>query len=146
GAFAGGEYERMKESVLDELRRHFRPEFLNRVDEIIVFHSLTEEDLKHIVDIQLERLRERLAERHITITLDDAAKTHLVRVGYDQTYGARPLKRAIQKEIETPLARLILQGNIKDGQAILVGYDASRGELDFKTTDGAAETAATRGD
>jgi ATP-dependent Clp protease ATP-binding subunit ClpB len=146
GAFAGGEYERMKEAVLDELRHHFRPEFLNRVDEMIVFHSLTEEDLKRIVDIQLERLRERLAERHITITLDDAAKTHLVRAGYDPTYGARPLKRAIQKEIETPLARLILQGTVKDGQQLMVGYDGGKGELDFKTTDGAAETAAIRGD
>jgi ATP-dependent Clp protease ATP-binding subunit ClpB len=146
GAFAGGEYERMKATVLDELRRHFRPEFLNRVDEIIVFHGLTEEDLKQIVEIQLERLRERLAERHITITLDDAAKTHLVRTGYDPTYGARPLKRAIQKEIETPLARLILQGTVKDGQTVLIGYNGSRGELDFKTADGAAETAATRGD
>ena len=146
GAFAGGEYERMKATVLDELRRHFRPEFLNRVDEIIVFHSLTEEDLKQIVEIQLERLRERLAERHVTITLDDAAKTHLVRTGYDPTYGARPLKRAIQKEIETPLARLILQGTVKDGQTVLIGYNGSRGELDFKTADGAAETAATRGD
>jgi ATP-dependent Clp protease ATP-binding subunit ClpB len=146
GAFAGGEYERMKESVLDELRRHFRPEFLNRVDEIIVFHSLTEEDLKRIVDIQLERLRERLAERHITIRLDDAARTHLVRAGYDPTYGARPLKRAIQKEIETPLARLILQGSVRDSQNVLVSYNTGRGELDFKTVDGAAETAATSGD
>jgi len=146
GAFTGAEYERMKETVLDELRHHFRPEFLNRVDEIIVFHSLAEEDLKRIVDIQLERLRERLAERHITISLDDAAKTHLVRTGYDPTYGARPLKRAIQKEIETPLARLILQGTVKDNQAIIVGYDAAKGDLDFKTVDGAAGTAATRGD
>jgi len=146
GAFAGGEYERMKEAVLDELRRHFRPEFLNRVDEIIVFHSLTEDDLKRIVDIQLERLRERLAERHITLTLDDAAKTHLVHTGYDPTYGARPLKRAIQKEIETPLARLILQGTIRDNQKVIVTYNGSRGELDFRTTDAAAGTASTRGD
>jgi len=127
-AFSGAEYERMKETVLDELHHHFRPEFLNRVDEMIVFHSLTEEDLKRIVDIQLERLRERLAERYVTITLDDAAKTHLFRTGYDPTYGARPLKRAIQKEIETPLARLILQGTVNN--QVMVGYDASKGGLD----------------
>ncbi len=75
------------------------------MDEIIVFHALSEEHLKQIVDIQLERLRARLAERHIALELTDAAREHLVRTGYDPTYGARPLKRAIQKEMETPLAR-----------------------------------------
>ena len=100
----------MKEAVLDEMRQHFRPEFLNRVDEIIVFHALTEEHLKQIVEIQLERLRARLAERHITLELTDAARRHLVRTGYDPRYGARPLKRAIQKEIENPLGRLLLKG------------------------------------
>ena len=91
----------MKEAVLEELRQHFRPEFLNRVDEIIVFHALSKEHLKKIVDIQLGRLRQRLEERHITLELTDAAREHLVRVGYDPAYGARPLKRTIQKEIET---------------------------------------------
>src|SRR5207245_9665187 len=106
GAFAGHEYELMKEAVLEELRHSFRPEFLNRVDEIIVFHALSEAHLMQIVDIQLERLRARLVERHIEIKLTDAARTHLVRSGYDPVYGARPLKRAIQKQIETPLGRL----------------------------------------
>ncbi|HEX8985918.1 MAG TPA: ATP-dependent chaperone ClpB, partial [Bryobacteraceae bacterium] len=101
GGFAGHEYERMKDTVLEEMRRHFRPEFLNRVDETIVFHSLAEEHLKQIVEIQLGRLRARLAERHVRLELTDAARTHLVRSGYDPNYGARPLKRAIQKEIET---------------------------------------------
>src|SRR5262249_36445979 len=105
GAFEGLNYERMKEAVIEEMQRHFRPEFLNRVDEIIVFHSLTEDNLKQIVDIQLRRLSERLAERHITLELTDSAKGHLVRVGYDPNYGARPLKRAIQKEVETALGR-----------------------------------------
>ena len=97
----------------------FRPEFLNRVDEIITFHRLTEEQLKQIVDIQLQTLRARLAERHIELTLSDSAREHLVQVGYDPAYGARPLKRAIQKEVETPLARKIVSGEVRDGQKVL---------------------------
>jgi ATP-dependent Clp protease ATP-binding subunit ClpB len=131
GAFEGEGYEMMKGAVLEEMRRHFRPEFLNRVDEIIVFHALSEEHLKRIVDIQLERLRERLAERHITIKLTDEARTHLVRVGYDAAYGARPLKRAIQKEVETPMARLILRGEVRDGQTVDIDYDPVRAEMTF---------------
>jgi ATP-dependent Clp protease ATP-binding subunit ClpB len=141
GAFAGEGYERMKEAVLDEMRQHFRPEFLNRVDEVIVFHALTEDNLKQIVDIQLSRLRQRLAERHIQIELTDEAKTHLVQTGYDPTYGARPLKRTLQKEIETPLGRLILQGKVRDGQTILVEYDSARGALTF-TLQGSQAAAA----
>jgi ATP-dependent Clp protease ATP-binding subunit ClpB len=132
----------MKEAVLEEVRRHFRPEFLNRVDEMIVFHSLTEDHLKQIVDIQLGRLRQRLAERHIELELTDSAKTHLVRSGYDQNYGARPLKRALQKEIETTLGRLILQGQVRDGQTVVVDYDAARGQLTFTPQVGASEKAA----
>ncbi|HWQ57221.1 MAG TPA: ATP-dependent chaperone ClpB [Bryobacteraceae bacterium] len=131
GAMAGYEYERMKEAVLEEMRHHFRPEFLNRVDEIIVFHALTEDELKQIVEIQLERLRARLADRHIAIELTDAARTHLVRTGYDPHYGARPLKRAIQKKIETPLGRLLLKGAIRDGQAVRADYDSSSDSLTF---------------
>jgi ATP-dependent Clp protease ATP-binding subunit ClpB len=131
GAFEGEAYEGMKQAVLDEMRRHFRPEFLNRVDEIIVFHALSEEHLKAIVDIQLAHLRARLAERHIQIELTDAARTHLVRTGYNPTYGARPLKRAIQKEVETQLARLILKGEVRDGQSVVVDYDAHQGALQF---------------
>jgi ATP-dependent Clp protease ATP-binding subunit ClpB len=131
GAFEGREYDQMKQAVLDEMRRHFRPEFLNRVDEVIVFHALSEEHLKEIVDIQLAQLRTRLAERHIQIELTDAARTHLVRTGYNPTYGARPLKRAIQKEVETQLARLILKGEVRDGQTVLVDYDAQLGALQF---------------
>ncbi len=131
GAFAGEGYERMKEAVLDEMRQHFRPEFLNRVDETIVFHALDEEHLKQIVLIQLKRLQERLADRRITLELTDAAKTHLVRVGYDPAYGARPLKRALQKEVENPLGRQILEGKIRDGQAVVVDFDGKQGELTF---------------
>ena len=108
----------------DELPRLFRPEFLNRVDEIIVFHRLTDEQLKRIVDIQLASLKARLAERHIELVLTDAARERLVKVGYDPAYGARPLKRAIQKEVETPLARKLVAGEVHDGQKIRV--DVSR--------------------
>ncbi|HEY3135261.1 MAG TPA: ATP-dependent chaperone ClpB [Blastocatellia bacterium] len=142
GQLQGDQYERMKESVLDAMRRHFRPEFLNRVDEIIVFHSLSEEDLKKIVEIQLDRLRARLVERRITLELTDEAKTHLAQTGYDPVYGARPLKRAIQREIETPLSRLILKGEVKDNS--LVRASLSGGEITFSTAPLAAEAEATR--
>jgi ATP-dependent Clp protease ATP-binding subunit ClpB len=126
-------FERMKETVLEEMRQHFRPEFLNRVDEIIVFHALSEDDLKQIVEIQTERLRARLAERHITLQMTDAARANLVRTGYDPHYGARPLKRAIQKKIETPLGRLLISGRVKDGQTVVVDADREAGDLRFET-------------
>ena len=140
GKLEGDSYERMKEQVLDSLREHFRPEFLNRVDEIIVFHSLTEDDLKQIVEIQLDRLRSRLAERRLTLELTDEAKAHLARSGYDPVYGARPLKRAIQREIETPLSRLILSGEVRDNSTIQV--DVANGQLNFTTQQHAAEAEA----
>jgi ATP-dependent Clp protease ATP-binding subunit ClpB len=133
GAFEGEEYRRMKDAVLAELRQAFRPEFLNRLDEIIVFHALSEEQLKQIVDIQLAGLRKRLEERHITIELSDGARTFLVRHGYDPNYGARPLKRAIQREIETPLAKRILAGEIHDGNRVLIEEDRAHSGLRFNT-------------
>jgi ATP-dependent Clp protease ATP-binding subunit ClpB len=142
GAFEGEAYERMKQAVLEEMRRHFRPEFLNRVDEIIVFHALSEEHLKQIVEIQLGYLRTRLAERHIQIELTDAARQYLVRIGYDPSYGARPLKRAIQKEVETPMARLILAGEVRDGQSILIDYDPNRKALQFNFQEEAVSAAS----
>jgi ATP-dependent Clp protease ATP-binding subunit ClpB len=132
GAFEGEEYRRMKDAVLVELRQAFRPEFLNRLDEIIVFHALTEEHLKEIVEIQLAGLRARLEERHVTLELTDEARTQLVRNGYDPTYGARPLKRAIQREIETPLAKLILSGEISNGQSIHIEKARSGDRLEFQ--------------
>ena len=131
GAFGSDEYERMKEAVLDELRRSFRPEFLNRVDETIVFHALSEEHLIEIVDIQVDYLRARLRDRHITIELTPEARRHLVRIGYDPAYGARPLKRVIQKQVETQLGFQLLEGKVRDGQHVLVDYDRNAGKLVF---------------
>jgi ATP-dependent Clp protease ATP-binding subunit ClpB len=130
GAFEGRGYEDMKSAVLGELRAAFRPEFLNRVDDIIVFHALDEEHLKQIVEIQLTGLRERLQERHITLELSDAAKRSLVKQGFDPVYGARPLKRSIQKQIETRLGRMIIKGELPDGSNLVVGADR-HGELTF---------------
>jgi ATP-dependent Clp protease ATP-binding subunit ClpB len=132
GAFEGEEYRRMKDTVLGELRQAFRPEFLNRLDEIIVFHALSEEHLKQIVEIQLAGLRARLEERHITLELSDAARTRLVRSGYDPTYGARPLKRAIQREVETPLAKRIVAGEIRDGESVWIDANSAGPGLAFR--------------
>jgi ATP-dependent Clp protease ATP-binding subunit ClpB len=117
---AGASYETMKAQVTGELRAHFRPEFLNRVDEIVVFHALGNEHLTKIVEIQLERLRTRLADRRITLTVTPAALSHLGQRGYDPVYGARPLKRLIQQEIETPMARQLIKGELRDGDTAVV--------------------------
>jgi ATP-dependent Clp protease ATP-binding subunit ClpB len=131
GDWKGDNYERMKRAVMEELRQGFRPEFLNRVDEIIVFHALSEEHLKDIVKIQLAGLSKRLAERNITLEFTDTALGWLVRNGYDPNFGARPLKRIIQREVETPLARKLIAGAIRDGQLVKVELNPLRGELDF---------------
>uniref|UniRef100_E6Q826 Protein disaggregation chaperone n=1 Tax=mine drainage metagenome TaxID=410659 RepID=E6Q826_9ZZZZ len=125
------DYSGMRATVLDELRAHFRPEFLNRVDEIVVFHALDRSQLAEIVEIQLARLRERLGQRRIAIELDDAAMQHIVSVGYEPAYGARPIKRTIQRELETPLSRKILAGDIHDGDSVRVGYDVPSERLTF---------------
>ncbi len=121
----------MRAQVLDALRREFRPEFLNRVDEIVVFHNLSREHLKAITTIQLRRLQSRLDERHITLQLTEAAREHLAATGYDPNYGARPLKRLIQKELETALGRLILKGDVKDGDTVTVDKEAKSEGLKF---------------
>jgi ATP-dependent Clp protease ATP-binding subunit ClpB len=113
-------YQRMREQVLEALRRQFRPEFLNRVDEVVVFRALSEAELGRIVEIQLEGLRRRLAERRISLEVTEVARNHLARVGYDPVYGARPLRRAIQREVETPVARLIVAGKLPDGGTVRV--------------------------
>ncbi len=134
GSTIGELYERMRDEVLGELRKVFRPEFLNRIDETIVFHALKESDLKRIIEIQLDRIRDRLTDRKITLTLTDAAKTHLVATGYDPVYGARPLKRALQRQIETALAKKMLGGEVRDGDTVRVDYDLAHDALTFTPT------------
>ncbi|MFN3871174.1 MAG: AAA family ATPase [Aquificaceae bacterium] len=129
------EFERAKERVLEELRYHFRPEFLNRIDEIIVFKPLTMKELLQIIDLLTAAINKRLAERNIRIELTYRAKEHLVKLGYDPAYGARPLKRALQKHLETPLANLIIKGEVKDGQRVLIDLSSS-GELLFNEEGG----------
>jgi len=124
----GGDKENAEE-VLRVLRHHFRPEFLNRVDDIVVFHALTREHIRKIVDVQLRRLSKRLEEKHIKVELTDAARDLLAEQGYDPTYGARPLKRVIQRRVLDPLAMEILSGNIREGSVVTV--DAERDQLSF---------------
>jgi ATP-dependent Clp protease ATP-binding subunit ClpB len=127
---AGHDFGDVQARVQEILRDHFRPEFLNRVDEIIVFRSLTREQIGAIVDIQVRRLQERLAERKVELRLTDAARTLLGERGWDPTYGARPLKRAIQRLVQDPLAVRLLQGEFGDGDTVEV--DAEGGQLSFR--------------
>jgi ATP-dependent Clp protease ATP-binding subunit ClpB len=123
-------YDAMKAAVMDEVGHHFRPEFINRIDDVVVFHPLGREHIRKIVDIQLGYLRDRLADRDIRIQLSDAARDKLATAGFDPVYGARPLKRAIQQQVENPLAQEILQGKFKPGDVIDVGV--SDDKLDFQ--------------
>jgi ATP-dependent Clp protease ATP-binding subunit ClpB len=129
GRTAIGARTAMEDKVKAELRKHFRPEFLNRVDDIIVFQNLDEDELAHIVDIQLNRLEKRLAQQQLTLDVDKSAKVLLAKEGYDPQFGARPLKRAIQEHLLDPLATKLLEGNFKPGEKIKVS--ANDGELEF---------------
>ncbi len=124
------QYEQMKAAVMDVVGTHFRPEFINRVDEVVVFHPLTREHIRLIVDIQLSYLHDRLADRDMRIHLSEAARDKLAEAGFDPVYGARPLKRAIQQQVENPLAQEILTGKFKPGDVIEVGVEDDR--LDFQ--------------
>ncbi|MFQ5884795.1 MAG: AAA family ATPase, partial [Thermoplasmata archaeon] len=135
-----GSYGAMKEKVLEALHLHFRPEFLNRVDDMVVFRTLTEEHLEAIVEIQVDRLQKRLEDRHIVLEISANVKKHLARVGYDPVYGARPLKRAIQRELETPIAKEILKGIIQDTNRVVAKME---GEQIVFRTDGARERSET---
>jgi ATP-dependent Clp protease ATP-binding subunit ClpB len=128
---AGGDPERMDRAVREELRRYFRPEFLNRVDEIIIFHALRREHIERIVDIQMARVQARLAERKMTLELTPKAKQKLAEEGYDPAYGARPLRRAIQRLIVDPLSLLVLEGKFQEGDRIRVDVGAD-GKLVFE--------------
>jgi ATP-dependent Clp protease ATP-binding subunit ClpB len=114
----GEETSAVREYVMAEVKLKFRPEFLNRIDDIILFHRLKRENMAAIVDIQMVRLQKLLTDRKITLKLDEAARTWLANRGYDPAYGARPLKRVIQKSVQDPLAELLLAGRIKDGDTV----------------------------
>ena len=120
-----------RNKVTDELKRHFRPEFLNRVDDIVIFHNLTQEHLAGIVGIQLSRFAERLAAQSITFSADDSAKLLLAEKGFDPVYGARPLKRVIQRELETLLSKKIIAGEIKEGSTVQA--TAKDGKIEVRT-------------
>src|SRR5262249_38503528 len=117
----GQDTDAVREEVMSVVRASFRPEFLNRVDEIILFHRLKRSDMARIVDIQMKNLAKLLEERKIAITLETAARDWLAAQGRDPAYGARPLKRVIQKSVQDPLAELILSGKIKDGDRVTIG-------------------------
>jgi ATP-dependent Clp protease ATP-binding subunit ClpB len=121
----GADVEDVRDLVLGEVRARFRPEFLNRIDEIILFRRLQEAQMGEIVRIQLKRLETLLQDRTITLSVDDRARAALAKLGYDPSYGARPLKRVIQKRVQDPLARAILEGRIKDGDAVTVSHDGN---------------------
>ena len=125
-----GNYDEMKASVMEIVSQHFRPEFINRIDDVVVFHPLGREHIRKIVDIQLGYLHDRLAERDMTIVLTDSARDRLAEAGFDPVYGARPLKRAIQQQIENPLAQEILQGKFQPGDTIEVCVD--KDHLEFQ--------------
>ena len=121
------QHEEMERRVNDALRAHFRPEFLNRLDETIIFHSLRREELRQIVSLQVDRLRSRLDERKLNLSISDDATDWLANAGYDPVYGARPLKRAIQRELETPIAKAILAGRYSDGSSVDVTIESGSG-------------------
>jgi ATP-dependent Clp protease ATP-binding subunit ClpB len=133
---AEGDEQQVREAVLEELRAHFKPEFLNRIDDVVIFHQLSREQIAQIIDVQLERLREMLKERNIVLVLDRSARELLARVGYDPSYGARPLKRAIQTLIQNPLAVKLLRGEILPGQTIKL--TATGDTMEFQTEVAAA--------
>ncbi|MEK7818081.1 MAG: AAA family ATPase, partial [Actinomycetota bacterium] len=140
----GESEEEMRERVSEAMKAHFKPEFLNRVDDIIIFHRLSQEQLRQIVDIQLRELAERLAERNIGIVLTDAAKNYLASEGYDPAYGARPLKRLIQKEIQDVLALKLLEAEFMEGQTVEVDFkDGGLVFIAVTTSDSAIEAEAS---
>ena len=110
----------MKEKLMTEVRKTFRPEFINRLDDIIVFHELAEEQIRSIVDLMVKELEKRIEERKLTIELTDAAKVWLSKTGFDPVYGARPLRRAVERYVENPISSMILRGEVKSGDKIMV--------------------------
>ena len=126
------DYEEMRRRVMDAVKAHFKPEFLNRVDELIIFHSLGLKEIKAIVEIQVKKLEQRLLEKRIQLKMTEKAKEWLAKEGFDPAYGARPLKRVIQKEIQDKLALMLLEGKFKEGDSIIAEVNERKGELVFR--------------
>jgi ATP-dependent Clp protease ATP-binding subunit ClpB len=121
--YGSEDYSRMRTMVMETLKENFKPEFLNRIDEIVIFHALPLEQIKHIVEIQLKTLEQRLGARHIGMEVSDKAREYIAREGYDPAYGARPLKRTIQRRIQDPLALMLLEGKFQEGDTVKVDID-----------------------
>jgi ATP-dependent Clp protease ATP-binding subunit ClpC len=124
----------MKGKILDEAKKHFRPEFLNRLDDLVVFHMLEKKDLNQIVDLEVNKLVKRLAEKEITLTLTAEARDFLSEKGFDPAYGARPMRRAVERFLEDPLAEAVLRGAVKAGDKVEVVKKTDTEELDFIST------------
>jgi len=143
GAAASGfsDHEKMREKVLEESKKVFKPEFLNRISDIVFFRPLSKDDLVKIVDIELIKFSKRLTERKITLEFTPDAKTLLIEKGYDEKYGARPLRRAVEHFLEDPFAEALLRGEIKEGDPMVVGREGDK--LTFKQKSPAADTGVT---
>jgi ATP-dependent Clp protease ATP-binding subunit ClpB len=126
------DYEEMRRRVMDAVKGHFKPEFINRIDELVIFHGLGIEQIKAIVGIQMKKLQDRLLERKIQLHLSDKAKEWIAKEGFDPAYGARPLKRAIQKYLEDPMAEVLIKSNLQEGDHIIVGFNSAKSEIKIK--------------
>jgi ATP-dependent Clp protease ATP-binding subunit ClpB len=133
-SMVGSKYEAIKSAVMAEVKTHFRPEFVNRIDEVVVFHALGEEHIKSIARIQLNVLKGRLAKMDFALEISEAALTELAKAGFDPVYGARPLKRAIQSEIENPLAKAILEGRFAPKDTITADWRGGKMVFENKKT------------
>src|SRR6267142_4233582 len=137
----GHDYDSMRDKILDETKRVFKPEFLNRLDEIIVFHALTKADLLRIVDLEANKVLARIKAKDVHIELQQSAKEFLIEKGYDPQYGARPMRRAVERFLEDPLAEELLRGNVKGGDVVHVGVN--NGKLVFTAAAPAGSEAAS---
>jgi ATP-dependent Clp protease ATP-binding subunit ClpC len=126
------DYPALRDRLMEVLRHHFKPEFLNRVDEVVVFHALGREQIRRIVDLQLQRVQRTAAAQNIELSFDDALRDHLARVGYDPEFGARMLKRKIRMEVESELADSLLRGDVRSGDAVEIDWDASEKAIRVK--------------
>jgi len=141
------DYDTMRGKIMEEAKRVFKPEFINRLDDLIVFHTLTRDNLLHIVDLEIDKVLTRIKTKDIHLTLDQGAKDFLIEKGYDPTYGARPMRRAVERYLEDPLAEEILRGTVKAADVVEVTREGdikdAKTKLVFKTNAPAAETDAT---